>query len=93
LPVYIDKRSESLKLIQHLRNEAHRFSLSHHRDRRSKDAIKTELTDIPGVGFRTAQDLLWKFKTVKNIRNASVKELQEAVNLKVAQAVYNHFNG
>lgn len=92
LPLYIDKRSESLKLIQQLRNEAHRFSLSHHRDKRSKEALKTELTDIKGVGFRTAQDLLWKFKSVRNIKEATVKELQEAVNLKVAQSVWNHFN-
>lgn len=92
LPLYIDKRSESLKLIQHLRNEAHRFSLSHHRNRRSKAALKTELTDIPGVGMRTAQELLQTFKSVKNISEATLKELQETVNLKVAKAVYSHFN-
>jgi excinuclease ABC subunit C len=92
LPLYIDKRSESLKLIQQLRNEAHRFSLSHHRDKRSKEALKTELTDIKGVGFKTAKDLLLKFKSVRNIKEATIKELQRAVNMKVAQEVWNHFN-
>ena len=92
LPVYIDKRSESLKLIQQLRNEAHRFSLSHHRDRRSKEAIKSELTEIKGVGYRTAQQLLWKFKSVKNISKATEKELQEAVSKKAAGIVFRHFH-
>ena len=93
IPVYIDKRSESLKLIQYLRNEAHRFSLSHHRDRRSKAAIKTSLTDIKGVGFRTAQTLLAHFKTVEKIRQASREELEKVVNTKVANAVYEYYSG
>jgi excinuclease ABC subunit C len=90
-PLYIDKKSESLKLIQQLRNEAHRFSLKHHRDRRSKVALRSELTDIKGVGFRSAQQLLWKFKTVKNIQTATLEELQQAVNKRIAQAVWEHF--
>jgi excinuclease ABC subunit C len=92
LPLYIDKRSESLKLIQQLRNEAHRFSLAHHRTKRSKEALKTELTDIPGVGDKTAQELLVKFKSVKNIKEATKKELEAVVNLKIAQAVWKYFN-
>ncbi len=92
LPLYIDKRSESLKLIQQLRNEAHRFSLAHHRSKRSKEALKTELTEIPGVGEKTAQELLVKFKSVKNIKEATKKELEAVVNLKIAQAVWKHFN-
>lgn len=91
-PLYIDKRSESLKLIQHLRNEAHRFSLAHHRNRRSKSALQSELTEIKGVGPGTAQTLITHFKSVKRIREAKLTELQEAVNLKVAQAVWQHFN-
>lgn len=92
VPVYIDKRSPSLKLIQHLRNEAHRFSLKHHRDRRSKSALQSELTEIKGVGFRTMQTLLFHFKTVENIRNASLEELEEAVNKRVSKAVYEHYH-
>lgn len=92
IPIYIDKRSESLKLIQHLRNEAHRFSLKHHRDRRSKEAIKTSLTDIKGVGFRTAQTLLMHFKTIENIKKASLRELEEVVNKRVASTVYTFYD-
>lgn len=91
LPLYIDKRSETLKLIQNLRNEAHRFSLAHHRNRRSKEAIKSELTEIKGVGLKTTQELLWKFKSVKNISMATEKELQEAVGKHTAGLVYQYF--
>lgn len=91
LPIYIDKRSESLKVIQYLRNEAHRFGITFHRDKRSKAAIKSTLTDIKGIGFRTAQQLLWKFKSVKKVREATLDELEEAVNKKAAKSVYNHF--
>jgi excinuclease ABC subunit C len=91
LPIYIDKRSESLKVIQYLRNEAHRFGITFHRDKRSKAAIKSSLTDIKGIGFRTAQQLLWKFKSVKKIQEASLEELEEAVNKKAAKTVYDHF--
>ena len=91
LPIYIDKRSESLKLIQHLRNEAHRFGITFHRNKRSKEAIKSTLTDIKGIGFRTAQQLLWKFKSVKNIEKADLSELEEAVNKRAAKTVYDYF--
>ncbi|MDG1780875.1 MAG: excinuclease ABC subunit UvrC, partial [Flavobacteriales bacterium] len=88
IPIYIDKRSESLKLIQQLRNEAHRFSLSHHRNKRSKAALKTSLTDVEGVGMTTARKLLDHFKTVEKIKKASVEDLQKVVNLKVSQNIY-----
>jgi excinuclease ABC subunit C len=91
LPIYIDKRSESLKIIQHLRNEAHRFGITFHRNKRSKAAIKTTLTDIKGIGFRTAQQLLWKFKSVKRIREASLEEIEDAVNKRAAKSVYDYF--
>jgi excinuclease ABC subunit C len=91
LPIYIDKRSESLKLIQHLRNEAHRFGITFHRNKRSKEAIQSTLTDIKGIGFRTAQQLLWKFKSVKNIEKAELSELEEAVNKRAAKTVYDYF--
>jgi len=91
IPVYIDKRSESLKLIQQLRNEAHRFSLSHHRNKRSKEALKTSLTDVEGVGVTTAQKLLTHFKTVEKIKNASIEDLQAVTNLKVAQKIHQYY--
>jgi excinuclease ABC subunit C len=92
LPIYLDKRSESLKLIQRLRDEAHRFGITKHRDRRSKDAIRSELTDIKGVGMHTTQALIHHFKTVQAVKEASLEELQKAVNNKMALVVYNHFH-
>jgi excinuclease ABC subunit C len=80
-----------LKLIQHLRNEAHRFSLEHHRKRRSKAALRSELDEIKGVGPKTRQELLAHFKTVKAISEASLEDLNKVVNLKVAQSVCGHF--
>jgi excinuclease ABC subunit C len=91
LPIYLDKRSESLKLIQQLRDEAHRFGLSHHRDRRSKDALRSEITEIPGVGFRTTQQLIFHFKTVKKVKEASLEQLGEVVNKKMAKLVFEYF--
>lgn len=92
LPIYLDKRSETLKVIQHLRDEAHRFGLSHHRDRRSKEALRSELTEIPGVGFRTTQQLIFHFKTVKKVKEASLEELEEVVNKKLARLVFDYFS-
>jgi len=91
-PLYLDKRSSTLKLIQHLRNEAHRFSLEHHRKRRSKAALRSELDDIRGVGPKTRHELLAHFKTVEAIRTASEDQLLAVVNLKVARAVLDHFS-
>ena len=91
LPLYLDKRSSTLKLIQHLRNEAHRFSLEHHRKRRSKAALRSELDEIKGVGPKTRHELLAHFKTVKAIGEASIDDLTKAVNLKVARAIHTHF--
>ena len=90
-PLYLDKRSSTLKLIQHLRNEAHRFSLEHHRKRRSKAALRSELDDIAGVGPKTRHALLAHFKTVDAIRQADETALLDVVNLKVAKAIQAHF--
>ena len=79
-PLYIDKRSESLKLIQHLRNEAHRFGITHHRKRRSQGSIKSTLMDIPGIGEKTQEALLKKFKSVKRIKEAPEEELSKLLN-------------
>jgi excinuclease ABC subunit C len=90
-PMYLDKRSETLKIIQQLRDEAHRFGITAHRKKRDKGTLATELELIPGVGRLSAEKLLKYFKSVKKIREATVTELQEVVNLKQAQAVSNYF--
>lgn len=93
LPIYIDKRSESLKVIQHMRNEAHRFGITHHRNKRSKAALTSELTDIAGIGPKTQEDLMKKFKTVKAIKSASLEELAEVVGLAKAGVIRGWFGG
>lgn len=90
-PLYLDKRSETLKVIQHLRNEAHRFGITHHRNLRSKNSIQSELSLIEGVGEKSIQDLLRKFKSVKRVKEASLKELEEVLPIKRAKAVYAFF--
>ncbi|MCX6235505.1 MAG: excinuclease ABC subunit UvrC [Bacteroidetes bacterium] len=92
LPLYLDKKSETLKVIQYMRDEAHRFGITHHRKRRVKGSIKSVLTEIEGIGFATAQSLLWKFKSVKNIRKASVEELQEVIGQTKARVIYGFFH-
>ena len=92
VPIYIDKRSETLKIIQHLRNEAHRFGITHHRNQRSKGTIKTSLSDIKGIGDATAKQLLKHFKSVKRIREASEKDLIEVVGRSKGLVVYRHYN-
>ena len=84
-PLYIDKRSESLKLIQHLRNEAHRFGITHHRNQRSKNTIKSGLIDLPGIGPKTVDKLLKEFKSVKRIKEASEEELEALVGKSFAE--------
>lgn len=88
LPLYLDKKSESLKLIQQLRNEAHRFGITHHRKRREKGTLKTELTAIPGVGQILAQKLLKSFKSVQGTRNASLEEIQKVIGKNKGSTVY-----
>ncbi len=92
VPLYLDKKSESLKVIQQLRDEAHRFGITHHRSQLEKGTIKSELTDIEGVGFSTAQKLLWKFKSVKKIKEASLDALTKVVRKSKAEIVYQHFH-
>jgi excinuclease ABC subunit C len=79
LPVYIDKRSESLKVIQQMRNEAHRFGITHHRNRRSKSSITSALLDIPGIGPKTQQELMSAFKTISAIRQATLEDLTKVI--------------
>lgn len=92
IPLYLDKKSETLKIIQQLRNEAHRFGIEHHRNRRSKGALKTELENIPGVGEQTIVDLMKRFKTVKRIANAKLDELETVVGVSRANKVYNYYH-
>jgi excinuclease ABC subunit C len=91
LPLYIDKKSETLKVIQQLRNEAHRFGITHYRKRHRKGLIKSELTDIDGVGENTAQNLLKHFKSVKRIKEASVEELSQVVGKAKAEIICQYF--
>jgi len=93
LPLYIDKRSESLKLIQHLRNEAHRFSLAHHRNKRSKASLHSQLDDIPGIGPKTKTDLLKKFKSLKRIKEAPLEALTVVIGLARAKKIMQYFEG
>tara|TARA_R110002012_G_scaffold312248_1_gene522516 strand:+ start:61513 stop:63306 length:1794 start_codon:yes stop_codon:yes gene_type:complete len=92
IPLYLDKKSETLKIIQQLRNEAHRFGIEHHRNKRSKTALNTELETIPGIGEKTIVDLLKHFKSVKRISEATKQELEDAVGLSRASKVYNYYN-
>jgi excinuclease ABC subunit C len=90
-PLHIDKKSGSLKLIQQLRNEAHRFGITFHRDLRSKDMLESELEHIPHVAKKSAEKLLIHFKSINNIRNATLKQLTEVVNLRQAKAIQAFF--
>lgn len=92
IPLYLDKKSESLKIIQQLRNEAHRFGITHHRNKRSKAAISSELEQIEGIGEKTAKQLLKNFKSVKRIKSASIENLAESVGMAKAKKVYESFH-
>lgn len=89
IPLYLDKKSESLKVIQQLRNEAHRFGITHHRNKRSKAAISSSLEQIEGIGEQTARDLLRRFKSVKRVREATLEELSEAIGPSKAGKVFS----
>ncbi len=91
VPLYINKKSESLKLIQQARNEAHRFAITFHRNKRSKDFTKTELTEIAGIGAKTSEKLLKHFKSVKKIKEVPEAELTTLVGKAAAQKIRNHF--
>lgn len=91
LPLYIDKKSETLKIIQYLRDEAHRFGITHHRSKRDKGTLKTELTEIKGIGPQTAALLLKKFKSVKKIKELDLASLTELIGTSKAKLLLNHF--
>ena len=92
LPLYIDKKSPSLRVVQALRDEAHRFGITHHRNRRSIGQVVSELDGIPGVGPATAATLMKTFKSVKRMKEASLEDLSEAVGKAKGAVVYGHFH-
>ncbi|MGB6082747.1 excinuclease ABC subunit UvrC [Moheibacter sp.] len=92
IPLYLDKTSETLKVLQHVRNESHRFGISKHRNRRSKSSFNSELEGIPGVGEKTIQELLSKFKSVKRIKSATKEELAEVVGNSRAEKILKFFS-
>ena len=91
VPLYIDKNSETLKVVQHMRDEAHRFGITFHRDKRSKSQIVSELDSIKGVGPKTAEALLRHFKSVKRIRQASLDEIAAVVGTAKARVITEGF--
>ena len=93
IPIYIDKRSESIRVIQYLRNEAHRFGIAHHRNKRSKGALVSELTEIKGVGEKTYEQLIQTFKSIGGVQRASLEELTAAVGSAKAKIIRAHFEG
>jgi len=92
IPMYLDKKSESLKIIQYLRNEAHRFGITFHRNKRSKSAIQSELEQIPDVGKQTITTLLRTFKSAKRVKEASFEEIQESIGNARAIKVYQFYH-
>ena len=91
IPLYLDKKSETLKIIQYLRNEAHRFGITFHRNKRSKSAIQSELEQIPDVGKQTITNLLRKFKSAKRVKKASFEELKEVVGFSRAKKIFQYY--
>ncbi len=91
IPIYLDKRSESLKVIQFMRNEAHRFGITHHRNRRSKGAFVSELEGIPGIGETTFKKLMTTFKSVSGIKKASKEALEQCIGKSKTQVLLAYY--
>ncbi|MDR6968683.1 excinuclease ABC subunit C [Flavobacterium arsenatis] len=91
VPLYLDKKSETLKVIQQLRNEAHRFGITFHRDKRSKAALNSSIESIPGIGEKTMQTLIKHFKSVKRLKLATEKEISEVVGLSKAKKISDFY--
>ncbi|MDM8160376.1 excinuclease ABC subunit UvrC [Labilibaculum sp. K2S] len=91
-PLYLDKNSETLKTIQHLRNESHRFAITFHRQKRSKAFISSELDKIEGIGQKSVQKLIQKFKSVENVKNATLLDLESELGNSKALIVWKYFN-
>jgi excinuclease ABC subunit C len=91
-PVYIDKRSESLKVVQYMRNEAHRFGITHHRNKRSKNSLVSELDQIEGIGPKTKELLLKKFKSIATIKTSSLEVLSIEIGRSKAGLIHAYFH-
>jgi excinuclease ABC subunit C len=91
IPLYLDKKSETLKVIQQLRNEAHRFGITHHRDKRSKSALNSSIESIPGIGEKTMLTIIQHFKSVKRLKLASEKEISEVVGVSKAKKITDFY--
>ncbi len=92
IPLYLDKKSETLKILQRVRDEAHRFGVKHHRTRRKNSTIKSELEEIPGVGPKSIELLLSKLKSVKRVREANLETLEEILGKSKGKVVWEYFN-
>lgn len=92
VPICLDRRSHTLQIIQHIRDEAHRFGITFHRDKRSKATFRTQLTDIDGIGEKTARDLLLKYTSVEKIKNATLQSLTECIGKSKAEKVYAFYH-
>ena len=92
IPLYLDKKSETLKITQYLRNEAHRFGITFHRNKRSKSAIQSELEQIPDIGKQTITTLLRKFKSAKRVKEASLEDLKEVIGYSRAMKVHHYYH-
>ncbi|MDY6800439.1 MAG: excinuclease ABC subunit UvrC, partial [Bacteroidota bacterium] len=92
IPLYLDKNSETLRVIQHIRNEAHRFGIKFHRNKRSGNFIKSELENIPGIGPKTIEQLLKKYKTIKKLRSVSIDEISSEIGNAKARLLFEYFH-
>ena len=92
VPLYLDKNSETLRIIQHLRNEAHRFGITFHRNQRSKDFIVNELAQIPGIGEKTIEILMRKFKSITRLKVAAKEEINQIIGVSKAEKLHQFFN-
>ena len=91
IPLYLDKKSETLKIIQRTRDEAHRFGITHHRNKRSKNSLTSELEEIPGIGEKTITDLMRKFKSLKRLKEAKLEEIVAIVGESRAKKIVGFF--
>ncbi|TRX27944.1 excinuclease ABC subunit UvrC [Flavobacterium franklandianum] len=91
IPLYLDKKSETLKVIQQLRNEAHRFGITHHRDKRSKSALNSSIESIPGIGEKTMETLIKHFKSVKRLKLATEKEISDVIGISKAKKITDFY--
>ena len=92
IPLYLDKRSEVLKLIQRMRDEAHRFGIKFHRNKRSNKFIKSELQNIEGIGEKTIEVLLKEFKSVENVKNVSSEALEKIIGKAKTKFLITYFS-